>query len=191
MAFPTIFLLPVRISFEIKVRKGCVYADIKAGFAFGLLPVGVSLKVIYRYPFGFIVFIGRYLYFIPELKRKKEKKKKNIKAAVRIKNFLKLRSVSVSGIVGINGRPDVSAMIAGALNSASLALFLPLSVKKPAACVFPSFVKDVFALDISGILLLYPAKLLFEAIKLGRRKLNESSNRKHYAFFNGARKEAR
>ncbi len=179
-----VVLLPVKTKIRARIRKGGVYASVCFGFVFGALPFRLSVRILYRYPFGFVLFPGMFPRIV--LKPTKKRRVRRIKPPDP-KRFIKPVSLYACGSAGIGGRPDISVMLAGALDLILTSLALPFFESRPECSVLPSFYKDSFALNVSGIVFVYPAKLLIEVLRSGRRNKNESSDRKHNAVVHGAR----
>lgn len=180
-----LLVLPLNLGFEAVISKAGIYSLIKPVLFDKPLPIGFPIRMEYRRPYGPIVFIGRSPFKEVSFPRKRSG---GFPSPFK---FSEIKYVSVFGVIGIFERPDHSVILAGAADALISAALIPFSRTEPMISVLPSFEKNAFVLKASCIVSVYPGRLLIETIKLGRRKKNESSDRKHYAFINGARKEAR
>ena len=176
-----VLLIPIRLSFDLRIRTIGAFFRIKA-FLFGAIPVELRIRTVYRPPDGLVLFIGSGKGVV--IGERRPKNRFGLFKAVR------LVKLNVTGSVGIKERPDISVMLAGALGAALSGAGTAVSETVPEVGVMPSFARDAFYLNARGIVLVKAGRLIIEEFKLKRREKNESSNRKHNAFVNGARKEA-
>lgn len=176
-------LLPKRTFFDLRIRKTGVYLLLVPRILFGLVPIPLRMKAVYLNPYGFVLFSNASKPAV--IGEKKPKLKIPIFKVIRIKSIL------VTGRVGFSEYPDLSAIFAGAVSIIIMQAAAFLFQIKPSVCIDPDFNGSSFAVNVRGIANVIPGKLVLEAIKSKRRMNNESSNRKHNAVVDGARKEAR
>lgn len=174
-----ILLLPVRAEAHFRIRSTGICSRIKMKILLGLIPIRIRISVEYRYPHGLILFINNKEYSV--LGNKKPRFGLELFKTVRV------LGINADGIVGINDSPAASAFVCGAANVLATDLLLAIFKIKPNIMIQASFSKDVFAVNADCIASFIPGRLLIEGIKPERRIINESSDRKHNAFVNGAR----
>lgn len=182
LAAALLMLLPKKLKAVLRIRSSGLTAKITFYALFRIIKIELPVSAVFRYPYGFVLFVGGKRYRVIERLRKRP--------LPALGGPVKLKKLSVLGRAGIKGSPDKSVLLAGAIGSALSCVWCLFSDIKPNVCIEPELEGTAFFLNIEGILEIDPGKLMIETIKLGRRKKNESSNRKHNAVVNGARKEA-
>ena len=123
-----------------------------------------------RFRIGYIVGTGPVVSFGGGGPRPLKRKKRGGKGRLRPLGFLSVRSLSVSGRLGIEGAPDLSVILSGALLETLCAAAAYLSPREVSIKIEPELQKTAFDLKVEGILTFSPGRLMIEIIKSKRRK---------------------
>lgn len=175
-------LIPKRVSFSARIRKQLVSVRLVPRLFFGLIPIKIDIRLVLRHPDGLKVLFGNKE--AKHVKIKKGRKNANYFKALRFEKLI------VTGTLGIKDGPDITVLLTGLIEMALIEASLGFFKLKPEVMLEPTFVKNVFAVNINGIAFVNAGRLILEIMTHKKEKKNESSYRKHNAVVHGAHKEA-
>ncbi|MBO4848733.1 MAG: hypothetical protein J5586_06230 [Clostridia bacterium] len=176
-------LIPKKVCVSAKTTGMYTEAIITLRLLFGLVGISAEARASIRIPGGARLSVnGRPVRLPPREKRK---------GGMRLMRAVAVKELSVTGEVGLDGAPDVSVILAGILQTLLSQAAAALVRERAAVRVAPRFDRAAFVLNVEGIFCVSAGRMIIEAIKLRRKKANESSDRKHNAVVDGAYQEAR
>lgn len=98
-----------------------------------------------------------------------EKKRRRGRSRMRPLAFLRVKELGISCTAGLSGRPDTGVILAGALGAVLSSAAALLKPERARLSITPDLQKTVFDLNVEGIAVFSPGKLVMEIIKSKRR----------------------
>lgn len=158
-------LLLVNKRFELIIRAGF------SGVSGSAAPLLLGLPVLrVRFRFGFDKGVGPFIRFGSGRPRRLKRRGKRDKPRPDPLAFIKVGSLAVSGRLGLEGSPDKSVILTGLVVQLLSLLAAFLSPDEIDLNVKPELQKTAFDLNVEGILVFSPGRLIIEILNSKRRK---------------------